>query len=230
MATPSRGCAKLSATEPRIPVAFFCTLMLAVLVPEQSLACKAQGSFFDYRNCSESVPTELQEAEAQPRATALPKAVPASTGLAKAEPARMPPAKPQKARVERPEKPVPGGPDTRLVIADRSGRSLTLGCINGGAALAFDFGTQMSGNGYQKEIYYALDGGEPRIAELAPAKRPTALGIWQDYRAAPLMAEILAAGLLSVEATAADGSDIRLQFDISPDPAAVKSLRRSCRL
>jgi hypothetical protein len=230
MATPSRGCAKLSATEPRIPVAFFCTLMLAVLVPEQSLACKAQGSFFDYRNCSESVPTELQEAEAQPRATALPKAVPASTGLAKAEPARMPPAKQQKARVERPEKPVPGGPDTRLVIADRSGRSLTLGCINGGAALAFDFGTQMSGNGYQKEIYYALDGGEPRIAELAPAKRPTALGIWQDYRAAPLMAEILAAGLLSVEATAADGSDIRLQFDISPDPAAVKSLRRSCRL
>jgi hypothetical protein len=88
----------------------------------------------------------------------------------------------------------------------------------------------MSGNGYRKEIYYALDGGEPRIAELAPAKRPTALGIWQDYRAAPLMAEILAAGLLSVEATAADGSDIRLQFDISPDPAAVKSLRRSCRL
>lgn len=203
---------------------------MAVLLPVQAHACKAQGSFFDFRNCSEGVPTELQEAQAQPRASVPPKVVPASTGPAKAEPARMPPAKPQKARVERPEKPVPGGPDTRLVIADRSGRSLTLGCINGGAALAFDFGTQMSGKGYQKEIYYALDGGEPRIAELAPAKRPTALGIWQDYRAAPLMTEILAAGLLTVEATAADGSEIRLQFEISPDPAAVKSLRRSCRL
>jgi hypothetical protein len=220
----------LSATELRIPAAFLCTLVLAVFLPVQALACKAQGSFFDYRNCSEAVPTELQEAEVEPRSKLPAKALTASTGPAKAEPARIPSAKPQKARVERPEKPVPGGPDTRLVIADRSGRSLTLGCINGGAALAFDFGTQMSGTGYRKEIYYALDGGEPRIAELAPAKRPTALGIWQDYRAAPLMAEILAAGQLSVEATAADGSDIRLQFDISPDTSAVKSLRRSCRL
>jgi hypothetical protein len=154
----------------------------------------------------------------------------ASTRPAKSDAASASPAKPQKARAERPEKPVPGGPDTRLVIADRSGRSLTLGCIGGGAALAFDFGKPMSAEGYRKEIYYALDGGEPRIAELAPAKRKTALGIWQDYRAAPLMTQILSAGLLSVEATAADGSDIKLQFDISPDPVAVKRLKQSCRL
>jgi hypothetical protein len=235
MATLSAGCAKLSAIENLCLNVLLGATLLAVLASSPAQACKAQGSFFDYRNCSESDPSVLAEPgevlqEPGPATDSPAKSGTARTAAAKADAARISPAKPEKARAERPEKPVPGGPDTRLVIADRSGRSLTLGCIGGGAALAFDFGTPMSAEGYRKEIYYAIDGGEPRIAELAPAKRKTALGIWQDYRAAPLMAQILSAGLLSVEATAADGSDIKLQFEISPDPASVKRLKQSCRL
>jgi hypothetical protein len=222
----------LSATEPSHLAVLLGATLLVALASAPAQACKAQGSFFDYRNCSEAMPAELQETEkpVSPETPTKAKAASAVPAKAAAAAASVSPAKLQKARAERPEKPVPGGPDTRLVIADSAGRSLTLGCVGGGAALAFDFGTPMSAEGYRKEIYYALDGGAPRIAELAPAKRKTALGIWQDYRAAPLMTQILSAGLLLVEATAADGSDIKLQFDISPDPAAVKRLKRSCRL
>jgi hypothetical protein len=188
-----------------------CWALLAAAIPVNAHACKAQGSFFDYRNCQK--PAERPK---EPEPTA--------------RPATQKPKQVKASPTERPEKPVPGGPDSSFVLTDLAGRSLTLGCIAGKAALVFDFATPMSAEGYRKEIYFALDGGEPRIAELSPAKRETALGIWQDYRAAPLITEILKSDLLTVEATSASGEELTLQFSIDGDARKAAQLRRSCRL
>lgn len=106
---------------------------------------------------------------------------------------------------------------------------LTVRCRDGNTSLYFTFpGREMGNRGPQREIVYAIDDGEEAILELDRGIDHAVMGVWQGYRSVPLLRRLASARLLRVSAIAADGTDLRADFDLGGWRPGLERLRAAC--
>lgn len=106
---------------------------------------------------------------------------------------------------------------------------LTVRCRDGNTSLYFTFpGREMGNRGPQREFVYAIDDGEEAILELERGIDHAVMGVWQGYRSVPLLKRLASARLLRVSAIAADGTDLRADFDLGGLKSDLARLRAAC--
>lgn len=118
----------------------------------------------------------------------------------------------------------------RLESGDPQIVEMIIRCRNNQTNLILTFpGQEMSDKGPLSEGYFTLDSGQPQIVEFGLSKVPETIGIWQGFRAVPVLRQMLDAKKMDVTIWNAAGQEINVNFDLGGLPDAVMGVRESCQ-
>ncbi len=102
-------------------------------------------------------------------------------------------------------------------------------CLNNRTAVLFEFpGYEMSDFREFSEVVYHTGGETEDILELSLASNKSILGVWQGFRAIPLVRKLFAKQKLQILATAKNGTGLEANFNISGLEKSVGRLRKTC--
>lgn len=102
-------------------------------------------------------------------------------------------------------------------------------CSSNKTSLLFEFpGNNMSDKGRLSEILYTLDAGEKKNLELDLSTDKSILGVWEGYRSVPFLKKMIGHEKFAMNAIAADGKSISMEFNITGLDQAIGDIRRSC--
>jgi hypothetical protein len=109
---------------------------------------------------------------------------------------------------------------------------LMMRCLDDETNILFEFpGRSMSDVREKSELFYSVDGSEPKIVELslATGDGSSVMGMWHGYRAIGFARTLLGKSTLEMQAWDTENRQFSFSFDISSLEEALRPLRTACR-